>query len=389
LAAIPLVYALGNRLFNPSVALTVSALVAWLPAIIRYDTAARGYSMVSFFSLLAWFLAWQALEKGRWRSWLGVSVSISLGAFAIPTMALPAGGLYLWILGEILLRGERQMTVYFRWLVSGLLTGLLTLLLYTPVLLVSGWRKLFANGFVEPVERESYFSKVLWRQLGDTWDLWNLDTPLAISLLLGLGMVLSLIFSRKIASTRLHLAVPMLLWITFYIILRRPNAFDRFWSFLLAPSMLWAAAGWLGLVAHLPAISSRLQKWIGPLAISILALAMIVSVPTFPARWAKMSNSEAIAIELVPDLRSGDMVLIGYPNDTPTWYYLHRYGADDSVWQARETFERAFIITSTHYQQTPAQVIQQNELGLELFDLENVIRLGQIGFLEIYLVSTP
>jgi 4-amino-4-deoxy-L-arabinose transferase-like glycosyltransferase len=386
LAAIPLVYVLGKRLFNPSTALAASVFVAWLPAIVRYDTVARGYSLISFFTLLAWLLALLALETGRLRYWLGLSVSIALGFFTIPTMALPAGGIYLWIFGEALLRREKRLTVYLRWFASGLVSGFLAFMLYLPVLLVSGWRKLLANGFVVPVEREAYFSKVLWRQLSATWDLWNLDMPLAISLLLVLGIVLSLAFSWRNAATRLHFAVPMLLWITLTIFLRRPNAFDRFWAFLLAPAMLWAAAGWLSAASHL-----RLGRFRAPnllSAASVLALLVVTaaSLPSIPEKWSKMSNFEAMAIELQPGLQDGDMVLTGYPNDTPLWYYLSRLGVDDTVWQARPDFERVFVLASTYYEQTPERVIRDSKLDPALFDLTGATRLGKIGFIEAYLI---
>lgn len=385
-AAIPLVYALGKRLFNRETALTASALVAWLPAIIRYDTAARGYSLVSFFTLLAWLMGWLALKKNDWRYWLGFSGSVALGAFAIPTMALPAGGLYLWVLGETVLRGEKQIAVYFRWLASGMMTGFLTLSLYVPVLLVSGWRKLLANGFVEPVEREIYFSKVLWRQLGDTWDLWNLDTPLALAVLLVLGMILSLAFSPRIAASRLHLAVPMLLWITLYVTLRRPNAFDRFWSFVLAPAMLWAAVGWLGAVRTLKLERFHLHQMIAVISVLFLGLTTLVSLPNIQQNWNKLGNVEAMAIELEKGLQLDDMILVGYPNDASFWYYLARLGVDDNAWRVRPNFGRAFVVTSAYYEQTPEQVIKDNKLDPELFDLAGTTKLGRIGFLETYLI---
>jgi 4-amino-4-deoxy-L-arabinose transferase-like glycosyltransferase len=387
LAAIPLVYALGKRLFNQNVALAASALVAWLPAITRYDSVARGYSLVSFFTLLAWLMGWLALQKGHWRYWLGLSVSVALGFFTIPTMALPAGGLYLWVLGEALFRKENRNVIFLRWLVSGIVSGLLALILYTPVLLVSGWRKLLANGFVQPVEREAYFSKVLWRQLSAAWDLWNQDTSLLLVLILILGIFLSLAFSWRNAASRLHLAVPMLLWITLTILLRRPNAFDRFWAFLLAPAMLWAAAGLLETVNSLRLGRFRAQELFSYAAVGALVLVSVMSMPSIPEKWNKMSNIEAMAIELQTNLQPGDMVLTGYPNDVPLWYYLARLGVDDNVWQARPNFDRAFVLVSAALGQTPEKVINDNHLDSSLFDLSNATRLGKIGSIEAYLVT--
>lgn len=387
LAAIPLVYALGRRLYNTNVALLAAALVAGLPAIIYYDTSARGYSLVSLFTLLGWLFACHAIEKGQWRYWLGLSTSMALGFFSVPTMLLPAGGIYLWALAETWLRGKRQFGPYLRGFSSAFLAGILSLALYAPVLLVSGWRKLFANSFIQPVEREAYFSKVLWRQLSDTWELWNREMLPALGLLLVLGIVLSLAFSARNAATRLHFAVPMLLWITLYVVLRHPNAFDRFWSFLLAPAMLWAAAGWLGLIDLFKGIKFPASGGLVTISIGLLMLTVVVSIREFPEKWNKLSNAEALARDISLALQPGDMILAGYPNDAPLWYYLYHLGVDDSAWAIREDFQRAFILTSVYYGQTVEQVIVQKRLELNLFDLESVTWLQRVGFLELHLVN--
>jgi 4-amino-4-deoxy-L-arabinose transferase-like glycosyltransferase len=386
LASILLAYLFGKRMFGVNMGLLACVLVAWLPAIIYYDTAARGYSLVTFFSLLAWFLGWMALKKGQWRYWLGISASIALGFLAVPTMALPAGSIYLWMLGELILRKEKQISAYLRWFISGCVSGIMIVILYTPALIFTGWRKLLANNFVQPVEPSAYFSRVLWRHLSGIWDLWNQDTPLTLALILVLGMLLSLFFFRKNSITRLHLAIPMFLWFAVFIILRRPNVYDRFWSFLLVPAMFWAAIGLNSITQRI-----RLGKYgMNQALVTISVLALIgftlASLPTMPENWSKMSNIEAMAIELQAELQESDMVLSGYPHAPPLWYYLSRLGVDDFSWKAQTDFERAFVLTSIRYEQTPEKIIRENKLDLNLFDLENAVKLGRKGNLELYLI---
>jgi 4-amino-4-deoxy-L-arabinose transferase-like glycosyltransferase len=388
LAAIPLVYGLGRRLYNTNVALLAATLVAGLPAIIHYDTGARGYSLVSLFTLSGFLFAWSAIEKGRWHDWLGLSISIALGFLSVPTMALPAGGIYLWALGETWMRGERRFSPYLHWLSSGFVAGLLTLAFYTPVLLVTGWRKLFANSFIQPVEPDAYFSKILLRQLSQIWEFWNREMLPVLGFLLILGIALSLVFSARNAGARFHFAVPIVLWITLYVLLRHPQIFDRFFSFLLPLGMLWAASGWLGLTDWLlKGMKFNASKGLVFLSIGLLAFMALVSVPEIPASWNKLSNVEVIAHDIARAIQPGDMVLAGYPNDTTLWYYLHREGVDDSAWHIREDFQRAFILTSTYYEQTVEQVIAQKRLELNLFDMESLTWLQRVGFLELYLVD--
>jgi 4-amino-4-deoxy-L-arabinose transferase-like glycosyltransferase len=386
MAAILLIYVLGRRIFNLSIALTSSALVAGLPAIIHYDIAARGYSLVSFFTLLAWLLAMRALETGQLRFWLTLALSAALGIFTIPIMVLPAGGIYLWLLGESILSKKIHWPFLVRWLGSGVLALVLSTVFYLPVLVFSGWRRLLANSFVAPIEQQSYFLHVLWRQLEDVWDFWNRDMSLTLSLILVLGIFLSLAFFYRNANTRLHLAVPMLFWISLYVILRRPNIYDRFLAFLLAPAMLWAAAGLLTTLKKIKWQNFNVAHLFSALSVLALLTISIASLPSAPQKWRKMSNVQAIAIELQVGLQPGDMVLAGYPFGPPLWYYLSLSGVDDDVWQARNDFERAFILASIADQQTPESVIRSYGLQAELFDLEDVTILGKIGRINTYLV---
>ena len=384
MAAIPMAYYLGKSVFNPSIGLSAAALIAGLPAIIHYDIAARGYSLVNFFTLLAWFLGIVALDTGRLRAWLALTLTAALGIFTIPTMALPVGGIYLWLLGDAFFRKQAKKQFFVRWLGSGILALMLSAALYLPVLLVSGWRKLLANGFIAPVEEHIYFSRILWRQIVDVWDFWNRDTPLEFSLLLVLGIFLSLVFSFRNENYRLHLAIPMILWLGLYVILRRPNLYDRFLSFLLSPAMLWAAAGLLTPFQKIRWKNLHATYLLSATSVLVLVWVSGASLPSVSERWNKMSNVEALAIALSPELQPDDMVLAGSPFGPPLWYYLSRLGINDEAWQARNEFQRAFIVLSRRENQDISQIIQEYKLDVALFDLENAIKQGQIGNIEIY-----
>lgn len=371
-----LTYQLGKHFYQNETALAAAALVAWLPAMVRYDTDARGYSLVNLFTLLAWLAAARALQTNQLRYWLLLSLALTLGMFTIPTMTLPAGGIYLWTLAEALLRKENRRSFYWGLFGSGALGVLLTILLYTPVLVISGWRKLLANNFVQPVPAAAYFPGILSERLQGTWQMWNLDLPLIVGLILSLGILLSLILHRRIASTRLHLAVPMGVWLAFYILLRRPDAYDRFWAFLLAPLLLWASAGLLCLPHY--------RKGLTGVALIALLLAVGQTIPTIATRWQKLNNTEMIADYLQEGLRPGDMLLVGYPNNAPLWYYLTARGVDPQYWQARPDFKNAVLVVSLNFEPSPEKLIRSYKLDPALFDLEKIKNWGQIGQIRVY-----
>jgi hypothetical protein len=74
--------------------------------------------------------------------------------------------------------------------VSGLVLGLAVLLLYLPVILISGPDKLAGNRFVVPLDGAELVRE-LPRSLGQTWAFWNRDLPLPVSAMLVVGFALA------------------------------------------------------------------------------------------------------------------------------------------------------------------------------------------------------
>jgi len=395
-AALPLIYLLGKRIYSSTTGLAAAMLAAVCPALIRYDSAARGYSLVALFTLLAWLAAADWLETSRRRAWLGLAVAVTLGMFTIPTMLLPAGGIFLWAL--LTLAAHKAWRRIPALVGAGLLSVAFTLTLYSPVLRVSGWRKLFANNFVLPVEPGLYFSRVLWERLTQTWEIWTMQTPPALGWILLAGVILSLALHRQIARQQISLLAALFGWLFFYVIIRRPDAYDRFWAFLLPLSLLWAAAGYVETAQRLgagqwfpwrvrPQTVPRLQRnFLAALTLSVLVYTSAGSLLTFPQRWNKLGNVEYLAGELARDLRPGDLVLAGYPNDAPLWYYLSRLGVPEAAWRARETFSRAYVLVTTSFEPDPAKVIRANHLDPALFAFPSEF-LGESGQVQVYLFS--
>ena len=87
------------------------------------------------------------------------------------------------------------------WLIAGLSTALLVLLLYTPIFIYTGADKVFENGWVRPEAWSGYLASLpsLARAV---WSDWTGGLPPALSVLAAAGFVLGLIFYRRIARQR-------------------------------------------------------------------------------------------------------------------------------------------------------------------------------------------
>lgn len=389
-----LLYRLGRRFYDSSAALMALAWAAACPALIRYDSDARGYSLVAFFTLLAWLCADSWLGSASGRAAAGLTLSLVLGAFTLPTMLLPAGGIGLWLALELVSRRQtNRLPALFG---LGLLTALLSLSLYLPALSVSGWRKLLANGFVQPVEAQAYFSGVLTQRLAETWQMWTMQVPAWLAWLIAVGVPLSLLpdVNRR---HRWPLLLPMALWLALYVGLRRPQAYDRFWAFLLPLLLLWSAAGWTRAARWLETVfrfsGPRAERAVVPLRVETLLAVFIfgmtvlfsaAALSSFSSRWNKMGNPEAVALALQETLRPGDLVLAAYPVDAPLWYYLARLGHDETAWKA-DTFDRAFLIILQEQGQTLPGLLRSAGRDPARFDLENAVFQGRIGQLYTYL----
>lgn len=378
------IYWAGKRIDNPQTGLLAAALTAWWPLLVRYGSEARGYSLLALWTVLAIALAHEILHSEKPLLWAGLSLCTALGFFTLPLMLYPAGAVYLWLA----LQGPKRLSFFMRWLLSGLLAGVLTLGLYAPALRVSGWRKIVANSFVQPVEAERYFGGLLLRRLADTWQSWNQGVPMVLTALLVAGLGLAFVFFWRKRSPFWTFPLVLLAWVTLLVLTRRPEAFDRFWSWLIAPFLLWSSAGLLE-------AARRVRYWPFSLENVMLAIAFIsllasgfAVLPSIPAKWAKQSNQEAAALFLVNNWQSGDVALVGYPNEPQVWYYLSRQGWPESTWKPDANARRLWLLLAANQKdETLERILQMYKLDPAQFDLSQAEFVTRYGHIHIYRLS--
>jgi hypothetical protein len=148
--ATPLVGLLLLRHVSFRVAALTVLLFGFFPYALFQAVVGRGYFLLAASSQVG-LVAVLALLRGTLRprlAWATLLLSSVLGLYAMPTYLLVFGGLYA-ALGAAWLLGRRWAGLAALAL-AGLLTALPTLLLYAPVLVVSGPAALFGNGYVAP-----------------------------------------------------------------------------------------------------------------------------------------------------------------------------------------------------------------------------------------------
>ncbi|UOQ96010.1 hypothetical protein MUN81_12130 [Hymenobacter sp. 5317J-9] len=117
---------------------------------IYHSSVGRGYWLLTGCAVVMFFvtLALAAKTRAPRAAWALLLVSGICGTYAVPTFAVVMASAYSW-LGLSFLR-EKARADLLRLVVVGTTTVAATLLLYAPVLFVSGPAIFFGNGFVAP-----------------------------------------------------------------------------------------------------------------------------------------------------------------------------------------------------------------------------------------------
>ena len=338
-----------------------ATLVGASSILIEYSVNARGYSMLALASVALGIFTLQILRDARpqtpWTLW---AAAAALGAFTVPVMLYPAallaGLLALQIAWSPAATGHRRM-LFTRLAVMLLTMAAVTLLLYLPVIFISGPGKLLANEFVVP-QPMSVVLAGLPTAAARTLHHWTRDTsPLWMTLLGGgLGACLGRAWKRHSAVALVPLAGPVLLAAT--AILHRVVPFPRVWLFLLPLLLACAAAGLAWLAA---AISPRRWPWLGAVVCGVLLViaagheagAAMNRTYMISEEPNTLVDAEQIIRDVAP-MSDGHTTLIAWVPGWPSLGYYSMFHAPNG-WLAADDPQchRAIIVVA------PAQTLQQ------------------------------
>ncbi len=363
---IPASYAVMRRLTNVQAALFTAALTASSTFLIEYSTNGRGYTMMFFFFLCILYLGTYLTRGGGSFTWLLLAIFASLGLYTIPVMLYPFSIVICWLLLSILQNKEREQRLQdLKKLFTGLLiTFFMTLFLYLPVLIVSGWEAVAANPFVLPQSWD--ILRTLW--LNTTAALWgqiNMETPLLLQIVLAASILICVFFYRKLNLLLLSAMIAPLP----FLLVQRVAPPPRVWIFWAFIYFMAAAAGLGYLISQ-----SRLQKfrYAGHIyAIIMVSLAAVLCIQVSNSAaigWANetgtLRDGAEIVEALAPLLGEGDCILAPPPSDAVLEYYLQRKGLPgDYLWGDPRSSKRVFVLVNESYSHTLYEILEDWGLG--------------------------
>ncbi len=395
---VPAGYLAGKAYFNVDAALLGSALIAFFPMLVGYTTNARGYTILCLFTLVLMCFAAYVRSQRNGTAWVLMSVISALGFYTVPTMMYPFGAVATWLTLEWLWKdialGVNRWWYLQRLILFGVLTAALTALLYAPVVVSNGLRKVVGNRFVQPLPWDALWPKLL-RRLDQTWTLWNKGVPVEVMALLVVGFALSLVLHRRIASQRVSFAAVTLLTSFVLVVIQRVAPFDRMWLFLLPVLLIWSAAGlefaFRQLVAGLPPGSSR---WVRIVQFSLVAAVCWMLVSSGAAYHFKRARAEdfgrVVGHFLANNLTPGECVAVTFPDDAPIQYYTWLENpALVEAFKYDEGAQRVLVLVAPDSGQSVEAVLEKQKFPLEAFDVENAQPIYSYGHLTVYQAGDP
>ncbi len=115
----------------PALGLVTAAMLAVHPWHVRYTTEARGYGIMLLLLPLFLICLTDALEKNRWRDWLGVAVYEFLLMYAWPGIMYPLAAVNAAAALLMVLRADR-LPMLTRWVTANLAAAAVFASLYMP-----------------------------------------------------------------------------------------------------------------------------------------------------------------------------------------------------------------------------------------------------------------
>ncbi len=375
---IPLIFIVTQRLNGKKSGFVAIALMTIFPAILIFDTMARGYSLVNFFLLTGVIVGNSMINENTFSRTLIFALNTALGIFVMPTFLFPAFGLYLWV-AVLLLKKETSILRVIRSFAipSMIMLVLFTFLFYTPVILVTNnIDKLVSNSTIQPLEWGNFLERTPRHfKFSLNFLFSDIQSPLKIlfGVIFSLGIIW-LVVKRKFKLLLLMGAFVLGAAILYFA--KRSIPFARTWLYLFPAIFMVADAG----VSYLFFTSKKRWRFIFHAMIFIFMIAtgvFLINNDTVTNSHFTESFREAkpVATFLSAKIKNGDTLQMDHPVDYSVRYYL---------------IQNKVVLNNTpdsNYIPKRYFVIKKTQNKLVDFAHQNPVKIFELGEAEIYMAA--
>lgn len=368
-------------------ALLSAGLIATSPVLIEYSTNARGYMLETLFLGLLLLLLQYLQRADNALAWLLFSLCAALGFYTVPVMVYPycmiIVAIALWFIGK----EPDGMRIKFlkKFAVSLILTIVITVLLYVPVLIVTGSRFFTGNSLWQPKGLMELFSQAP-QYIYTIWLYWNQGMPDSIVILLAAGFISTLGSLKRFWPT----SMLILGMVSIIACIRVPSvpAFNRVWIFA-APLYYAAAACGLAQISgllhqKLPARKAEIFITLLCISIAFVNCAKVFKDGNtyFEGETGSFRDAEKIALFLKPQLQKNDRIICQCPSGEPLQYYFIRQNMPLEYYSADiKKCRRLIIIVNTFSSQTLDGVLREAGINSNAFGATKLLAGYETGLL--------
>ncbi len=370
-----LVFGIGRKWFGRQTGLLAASLLAASPIFIHYSVVGRAYSLHACLVLLLWLAGSQLADQSHMRWRVQFVLAGVLGLIALPTMAYPLAGTYIWLLLVHCGAGRERKTAWkteVGWLVAcGSVTIWLTALAYLPAYVASDrWYS---------IDADDVSKRVPWRlmpaRLGvflvgafRTWNQGLPETLVVVFLLLSLVGVVALWRKKTFHLLMFNLAAIFGVSVIFRIVpfVRMALYFGTAYFMLVGAGMAHALAFGRRRWGGAPD-AWRLAGFCALLMWLLLAANLFHRNPNgFTEMGLPAPGVRALMADLQDQVKPGDHLVCAKPTSGPLYYYHLRHGLECRLWFIPEEYPPEAILASSQ-----AVFIVVNDYGGQT--LENVL----------------
>lgn len=323
---IPLSYWAARVLYDKYAALIAAGLVTAASTLLQYSADGRGYTMVCVFFLLMVITGEHLRKHDSQPAWLLWALFAILGAYTIPTMvyAVGAAAVSLLIASRGIGPGPSRRRFLVRLAVASIGASVAAALLYTPVLIVSGWRALFSNGWVH-AKGFSYLFANAPPSVSRLWGAWTAEVTPPLIWLLAAGFAVALIFHRRIGGQGAVVVLAAAMTIVPLVIAQRVVPPERVWLFLLPLCAAVSGAGLWFLLGRFGNADAASRGRFAAVLASVCVLAMCIPDLRGTRELGRLPGTENTAVWIKGRVMPGDLVVVKGAGWSALTYYFRRH----------------------------------------------------------------
>lgn len=341
---IPAVWLLGRLFYHEVTGLIAAGFTAFAPFLVFYSHNARGYEIQAFLTVLTVGLVVYAKRKRNLFSWVLLILFSALNFFTLPIALYPFGGICVWLFLNVIFykknniwRNRWQMLKYLVFM--GISVSILSMLLYAPLLSVSGWDSFFGNIYIGGTEAAT-FGETMISRVKDNLQAFTESWPLFLNLFIGVGLILSFFSFRKNSKESLSFGLALFIWMGLLIPIQRPNLWPRTLLFLHPFLLLFASSGLSVL------IKNKQMKYFAVCIYACLILTAGISQMTVISETGPDERAVRMIVEREGNNASNIHFVTAAQDNAPIWIYADAYNLPRKIFDKRKSFNTIYALVN-------------------------------------------